>query len=38
MLDDLLVGSLFLRHSKHGNRLYIDMDWTNNIEAGEYIL
>ena len=38
MLDDLLVGSPFLRHSKHGNRLYIDMDWTNNIEAGEYIL
>lgn len=27
-----------MRHSKHGNRLYIDMDWTNSIQAGEYIL
>ena len=38
MLDDILVGAPFMRHSKHGNRLYIDMDWTNNIAAGEYIL
>ena len=38
MLDQILVGSPFMRHSKHGNRLYIDMDWTNNIAAGEYIL
>ena len=38
MLDDILVGSPFMRHSKHGNRLYIDMDWTNSISAGEYIL
>ena len=38
MLDDILVGSPFMRHSKHGNRLYVDMDWTNNISAGEYLL
>ena len=38
MLDDILVGSPFLRHSKHGNRLYIDMDWEVNIENEEYIL
>ena len=38
MLDDMLVGSAFMRHSKHGNRLYIDMDWTANIAASEYIV
>ena len=38
MLDDILVGSPMLRHSKHGNRLFIDMDWENNIQNGEYIL
>ena len=38
MLDDMLVGSAFMRHSKHGNRLYIDMDWSANINAGEYIV
>jgi len=38
MLDDMLVGSAFMRHSKHGNRLYIDMDWGGNIGAGEYIV
>ena len=38
MLDDILVGTPFMRHSKHGNRLYVDMDWTNSIAAGEYLL
>ena len=27
-----------MRHSKHGNRLYIDMDWSQAISASEYIL
>ena len=38
MLDYILVGQPLLRHSKHGNRLYIDMDWENSIENAEYIL
>ena len=38
LLDDLLVGDIPMRHSKHGNRLYIDMDWTNSVQNGEYIL
>ena len=38
MLDDILVGQPLLRHSKHGNRLYIDMDWENSIENAEWIL
>ena len=38
MLDQMLVGKPFMRHSKHGNRLYIDMAWGTNIAAGEYIV
>jgi len=38
MLDQLLVGKPFMRHSKHGNRLYIDMDWGGNVSAGEFIV
>ena len=38
MLDDILVGSPLMRHSKHGNRLWIDMDWENVIDNAEWIL
>ena len=38
MLDDILVGDPLLRYSKHGNRLYLDMDWENAIENAEWIL
>ena len=38
MLDDILVGQPFLRHSKHGNRLWIDMDWESRINKNEYIV
>ena len=38
MLDQMLVGKPFMRHSNHGNRLYIDMAWGSNISAGEYIV
>jgi len=38
MLDDILVGQPFLRHSKHGNRLWIDMDWDVRINKNEYIV
>ena len=38
MLDQMLVGKPFMRHSKHGNRLYIDMDWNGNVAAGEYLV
>jgi hypothetical protein len=37
-LNQMLVGEIPLRHNQHQNRLYIDMDWTNDIAAGEYLI
>tara|TARA_Y100001963_G_C6784201_1_gene451633 strand:- start:1986 stop:2801 length:816 start_codon:yes stop_codon:yes gene_type:complete len=37
-LDHILVGEKPIRYSQHQNRLYIDMDWGNDISAGEYII
>jgi len=37
-LDHILVGEKPLRFNQHSNRLYIDMDWTNDITAGEYLI
>ena len=37
-LDHVLVGEKPLRFNQHDNRLYIDMDWSNDITVGEYII
>ena len=37
-LSHLLVGEKPLRFNRHQNRLYIDMDWTNDIAADEFIV
>ena len=37
-LDHILVGEKPLRFNQHDNRLYIDMDWTNDLQVGEYIV
>ncbi len=37
-LSHILVGEKPLRFNQHQNRLYIDMDWSNDIAAGEYIV
>ena len=37
-LDHVLVGEKPLRFNQHDNRLYIDMDWKNDIQVGEYIV
>jgi len=37
-LDHILVGEKPIRFNQHKNRLYIDMDWNNDVAAGEYIL
>ena len=34
-LSHLLVGEKPLRFNQHQNRLYIDMDWTNDVNEGE---
>ena len=37
-LDHILVGEKPLRFNQHDNRLYIDMDWENDLSVGEYIV
>ena len=37
-LDQILVGQKLLRFQQHDNRLYIDMDWTNDLKVDEYLI
>src|SRR5210317_220371 len=37
-LDHILVGEKPLRFNQHDNRLYIDMDWTNDLQTDEYLV
>ena len=37
-LDHILVGEKPLRFNQHDNRLYIDMDWSNDLSVGEYLV
>tara|TARA_B100001094_G_C17995555_1_gene702490 strand:- start:117 stop:926 length:810 start_codon:yes stop_codon:yes gene_type:complete len=37
-LDHVLVGEKPLRFNQLDNRLYIDMDWKNDLQIGEYLV
>jgi len=37
-LGEIFVGKKQIRFNRHTNRLYIDMDWTSDVLAGEYIV
>jgi len=37
-LDQILVGMKPIRFNQHDNRLYIDMDWANDLNTDEYIV
>ena len=37
-LDHILVGEKALDLINMDNRLYIDMDWSNDLQVGEYII
>ena len=37
-LDHILVGEKPFRFNQHDNRLYIDMDWTNDLTTDEWIV
>ena len=37
-LDHILIGEKPIRFNQHKNRLYIDMDWKVDINAGEYLI
>ncbi len=38
MLDHILVGEKPVRYNMHKNRLYIDMDWDNDVDAGDFLV
>jgi len=37
-LDHILVGEKPMRFNQHDNRLYIDMDWENDLTVDEYLV
>jgi hypothetical protein len=37
-LDHILVGEKPMRFNQLSNRLYLDMDWSNDITVGEYLI
>lgn len=37
-LDSLLNGVQTVQYQRHGNRLYIDMKWSDKLQAGTYIM
>ena len=37
-LDHILVGEKPMRFNQHDNRLWIDMDWKNDLNVGEYLV
>ena len=37
-LSHILTGEVPIRINQHQNRLYLDMDWSNDVSADEYII
>ena len=37
-LDHILVGEKPIRFNMHNNRLYIDMDWANDLQVDEFLV
>ena len=37
-LDHILVGEKPIRFNQHDNRLYVDMDWTNDLATDEFLV
>tara|TARA_Y100000593_G_C4286068_1_gene325536 strand:- start:97 stop:840 length:744 start_codon:yes stop_codon:yes gene_type:complete len=37
-LEEIFVGKKPIRYNRHVNKLHIDMDWTGDINTGEYII
>lgn len=37
-LDMLFTGEVSIRFNRHTDRLYIDWDWNNDVQTGEYII
>ena len=37
-LDHVLIGEKPMRFNQHENKLYVDMDWKNDLEVGEFLV
>ena len=37
-LDHILVGEKAVRFNQYNNKLFVDMDWKNDISVGEYLV
>ena len=37
-LDHILVGEKPVRFNQYNNKLFVDMDWKNDISVGEYLV
>ena len=37
-LSHILTGKVPIRFNQHQNRLYLDMDWTNDVNADDFII
>ena len=37
-LEEIFVGKKPIRFNRHKNQLHIDMDWTSDVQVGEYII
>ena len=37
-IDHLLTGEIPIRFNQHQNRLYLDMDWPNEIQTDQYFI
>jgi hypothetical protein len=38
LIQDMLVGVKPVRFNRHMNKLFIDMDWKNDVQVGEFII
>lgn len=38
LIQDILVGIKPIRFNRHQNRLYVDMDWSEDVDVGDYII
>lgn len=38
LIQDMLVGQKPIRFNRHQNRLFLDLDWENDFDVGEFII
>jgi hypothetical protein len=38
LINDLMTGQKPIRFNRHTNRVYIDLDWGNEVQPGDYVI